>query len=312
MINVVFMGTPQIAVNTLLNLIETKEFNILGVVTPPDKPQGRKMILTPPPVKVAALNNNIKVFQTKSIRKDEELITKLKDLKPDFFVTFAFGQILSQAVLDIPKFGTVNVHASLLPKLRGANPIQHSIVNGDKITGITTMLTSLGMDEGDICLKEEIEISDNMTDIELREKISQIAPNILKETLYGLFDKKLISVKQNNDEATYAGKFQKQEGLIDFNDSAANIHNKIRGLLSWPTCYFEFRGKKIKVLSSEVADYETEAPFGTVQKAEKDGIVIGTKRGLIKIKEVQPESKNKMSAHAWNNSVQLKTGEKLC
>ena len=306
------MGTPQIAVNTLLELIKSKDINVLGVVTPPDKPQGRKMILTPPPVKVLAMENNIKVYQTNSIRKDEELINSLKNLNPDFFITFAFGQILSQEVLDIPKFGTINVHASLLPKYRGANPIQHAIINGDKITGITTMLTTLGMDEGDMCLKKEIEITDDMTDIDLREKIAQTAPEVLTKTIYGLYNKKLSPVMQNNDEATYAGKFQKTDGLIDYNDSAKNIHNKIRGLLSWPTCYFKFKDKKIKLLSSEVVDSEAEAPFGTVQKTEKDGIVIGTKEGLIKIKEVQPESKNKMSAYAWNNSALLKTGDKLC
>ena len=312
MINIVFMGTPQIAVNTLLELIKSKDINVIGVLTPLDKPQGRKMILTPPPIKITANENNIEVFQTKSIKKDEKLILRLKELNPDFFVTFAFGQILSQEVLDIPKIGTVNVHASLLPKYRGANPIQHSIVNGDKLTGITTMLTSLGMDEGDICLTKKIEISKNMTDIDLREKISKNSPELLIKTLLELYNKNLTPIKQNNNEATYAGKFSKQDGLIDFSDSAKNIHNKIRGLLSWPTCYFEFKGKKIKVFSSEIIDYKTKLKPAIVQKIEKDGIIISAKEGLIKIKEVQPESKNKMNAFAWNNSAQLKLGEKLC
>lgn len=312
MINIVFLGTPQIAVNTLLELINSKDINIAAVVTPTDKPQGRKLILTPPPVKVAAIENNIEVFQTQSIRKDDALIKKLRKLSPDFFVTFAFGQILSQEVLDIPKFGTINVHASLLPKYRGANPIQHAIVNGDKKTGITTMLTSLGMDEGDMCLKEEIEISENMTDIELREIIAQKAPYILQETIKRLYNKDLTPIKQNPDEATYAGKFQKQDGLINFNDTAVNIHNKVRGLLSWPACYFEYKGKKIKILSTEVIEPPDNKDIATVQKTEKDGITISTKEGFIKLKEVQPESKNRMSAYNWNNSAQLKTGEKLC
>ncbi len=312
MINVVFMGTPKITVNTLIELINSKDFNVLAVVTPPDKPQGRKMILTPPPVKVEALKYNIPVFQTKSIRKDEELIKKLKDLNPDFFVTFAYGQILSQEVLDIPRFGTVNVHASLLPKYRGANPIQHSIINGDKITGITTMLTSLGMDEGDICLKKEIEITLFMTDCDLKEEISKTAPKLLTETLKGLYNKTVTPIKQNSKEATYAGKFQKTDGFTDFDNTAENIHNKVRGLLSWPTCYFEYKGKKIKILSTEVVDCNNDEDFAIIKQINRDGIIISTKKGCIKIKEVQPESKNKMSAYAWNNSVQFKIGEKIC
>ena len=314
MINIVFMGTPEIAVKTLLSLINNKNVNVLGVVTPFDKPQGRKMIITPPPVKVCALENDIKVFQTKSIRKDEELIETLKKMKPDFFVTFAFGQILSQEVLDIPLIGTVNVHASLLPKYRGANPIQHAIVNGDKVTGITTMLTSLGMDEGDICLTKEIEISENMNDINLREEISNVSPDLLYETIEKLYNKELTPIKQNEKDATYAGKFEKADGLIDFNDSAKNIHNKVRGLLSWPTCYFEFKGKKIKVFETEVVS-DVKAKVGEVFEVSKKGIVIGTKNvdmGAIRLKVVQPESKNKMDAYAWNNSAQLKAGDFVC
>ena len=211
MINIIYLATPEIAVYTLNELLKQNNINVMAVVTPPDKPQGRKMIITPPPVKCTAIENNIKVFQTKSIRKDSELIEELKKMAPDFFVTFAYGQILSQEVLDIPKIGTVNIHASLLPKYRGANPIQHAIVNGESKTGITTMLTSLGMDEGDICLTSEIEISQYMTDTELREKISQDAPSLLIKTLNGLYNKEIIPIKQKNEDATYAGKFQKEE-----------------------------------------------------------------------------------------------------
>lgn len=311
MINIVYMGTPEIAVETLCDLVKRPEINILAVITPPDKPQGRKMVITPPPVKIAAVENNITVFQTKSIRKDEDLINKLRDLKPDFFITFAFGQILSQEVLDIPKFGTVNVHASLLPKYRGANPIQHAIVNGDKITGITTMLTSLGMDEGDICLKEEIEISDNMTDLELREKIEVKAPYILYETLKGLYNKTLMPIKQDSDEATYAGKFTKEDCKIDFNDNAINIHNKVRGLYSMG-CFFEYNGKRIKVLETFVDKVSANIGAGVVCGVNKQGISVGTKDDCILLKQIQPESKNKMPSSAWNNSAQLKIGDFIC
>ena len=312
MINIIYLATPEIAVHTLNELLKQNNINVMAVVTPPDKPQGRKMIITPPPVKCTAIENNIKVFQTKSIRKDSELIEELKKMAPDFFVTFAYGQILSQEVLDIPKIGTVNIHASLLPKYRGANPIQHAIVNGDSKTGITTMLTSLGMDEGDICLTSEIEISKDMTDIKLREKISQDAPSLLIKTLNGLFNKEIIPIKQKNEDATYAGKFQKEDGLIDFKDTAQNIHNKVRGLLSWPGCYFELNGKKVKVHETEVDETTQNKGAGIVSGTFKDGISIGTANVCIKLKIVQPESKNKMPASAWNNSIQLKTGDKIC
>ena len=312
MINIVYLATPEISVYTLNQLLTDEEINVMAVVTPPDKPQGRKMIITPPPVKIAALENNIEVFQTKSIRKDTDLIENLKNLSPDFFVTFAYGQILSQEVLDIPKSGTVNVHASLLPKYRGANPIQHAIVNGDKKTGITTMLTSLGMDEGDICLTSEIDITENMTDIELREKISQDAPNILIKTLKGLYNKTILPVSQNNNEATYANKFQKEDGKVDFTNTARSIHNKVRGLLSWPGCYIEVKNKKVKILQTELNNSAENMGENIVSAVGKDGITIGTKEGCIKLKEVQPESKNKMPAYAWNNSIQLKIGDKIC
>ncbi len=313
MINIIFMGTPQIAVKTLCHLSEkTNDTKVLAVVTPPDKPQGRKLVITPPPVKVAAEKNSIPVYQTKSIRKDENLINNLRNLNPDFFVTFAFGQILSQEVLDIPKFGTVNVHASLLPKYRGANPIQHAIINGDKKTGITTMLTSLGMDEGDICLKEEIEITENMTDSELREEIAEKAPDILYKSIKKLYNNELTPIKQNSAEATYAGKFKKEDGKINLDDTAINIHNKGRGMLSWPTCYFEYKGKKVRVTSTEVSNLGQRYEQGTIAQISKKGLSVGTKNGCLVLKEVQPESKNKMPAYAWNNSVHLKIGDKLC
>ena len=312
MINTVFMGTPQIAVNTLKSMIGEKNINVMAVVTPPDRPQGRKMTVTSPPVKVTAEDNNIPVYQTKSIRHDNELIDTLNKLRPDFFVTFAYGQMLSQDVLDIPKYGTINVHASLLPKYRGANPIQHAIINGDKITGITTMLTSLGMDEGDICLKEKIEITDDMTDLQLRKAVSDISPDILIKTLKGLFEKKITPVKQNNDEATYARRFTREDGKIDFNDAAKNIHNKVRGMYSWPGCYFEYNGKKVKVYETEISKHGENYKKGVVNEITKDGISIGTQDGCVILKEVQPESKNRMSALAWNNSVQLKIGDEIC
>ena len=197
MINVVYMATPQIAVNCLQKLNELSDINIQAVVTQPDRPCGRGNKITPPPVKEYAVSNNLQVFQTESIKKDEELKEKLKELNPDFFVTFAFGQILTQDVLDIPKIATVNLHASLLPKYRGANPIQRAIYEGENKTGITTMITVLALDAGDICLQDEIQITSDMTDRELSQIISEKSPALMYETLKGLYNKTLVPMKQD-------------------------------------------------------------------------------------------------------------------
>ena len=185
MINVVYLGTPQIAVNALNKLINFNDINMVYVITPNDKPQGRGYKMCAPCVKQAALKNNLKVLQTDCIRKDREIIETLKNANIDFFITFAFGQMLSQEILDIPKYGTINLHASLLPKYRGANPIQRAILNGDETTGITTMITSLGLDEGDICQTEEIKIEKDMGLLALSQKISDKAPFLLYKTIKG-------------------------------------------------------------------------------------------------------------------------------
>ena len=183
MINIVFFGTPDIGLKSLEYLYNSDNINVLAVVTQPDRPAGRGQKLTMSPIKQFALTKNIPIFQPKSIRKEPEIIEKLKNLKPDFFVTFAFGQILSQEVLDIPKYETINLHASLLPKYRGANPIQRAIINGDKKTGICTMITELGLDCGDICMREIIKIPNEMNCVDLYELISEKSPQLIEKTL---------------------------------------------------------------------------------------------------------------------------------
>ena len=199
MINIVFFGTPKIALKSLEYLYNSDKINVLAVVTQPDKPAGRGHKLTMSPIKEFAISKNLPVFQPKSIRKSEETIEALKELKPDFFVTFAFGQILSQEVLDIPKYETINLHASLLPKYRGANPIQRAIINGDKETGICTMITELGLDCGDVCMREVIKICDTTTCVDLFDTISDQSPELLEKTLIGLVEKSITPEKQCED-----------------------------------------------------------------------------------------------------------------
>ena len=304
------MGTPDIAVKSLVKLNE--EFEVLAVVTQPDRPKGRGTKLTPPPVKECALENNITCYQTERISKDVELIQKLKDLNPDFFVTFAFGQILSQEVLDIPKFATVNLHASLLPKYRGANPIQRCIYNGDCKTGITTMLTVLELDAGDICETAEIQITDAMTNIELKDIISEKSPALLCSTLKGLYSGELKPQKQCCEGVTIAKKFVKQDGLIDWKRSAKDIHNQVRSMVDFPTAYTMFNEKLLKIIETKVASSDCKSvQCGEIVCVNKNGIEINTKEGTLLITKVKPESKGVMNAFDFANGSKIQPKMKL-
>ncbi len=311
MINVVYFGTPQIAVNALNKLINFNDINMVYVVTPNDKPQGRGYKLCPPCVKQAALKNNLKVLQTDCIRKDKELIEILKTSNIDFFITFAFGQILSQEVLDIPKYGTINLHASLLPKYRGANPIQRAILNGDEITGITTMITSLGLDEGDICLKEEIKIDANMGLLALSQKISDKAPFLLYKTIKGLYTNTITPQKQSNDEnvVSYANKCSKDDMILDFNQTTCEFHNKVRAFDCCGNAYFCFNNKKIKVICAFPFQTSEERKPGEIINISKDGVTITTKDSAITLKRIKPEGKSEMDAYCWVNGARLKVGD---
>lgn len=311
MIKIVYMGTPEIAVESLDFLNKSEEIEVCAVVTQMDRPKGRGNKLTPPPIKEWAISNNIPYFQPERISKDAELIEKLKALNVDFFVTFAFGQILSQEVIDIPKIATVNLHASLLPKYRGANPIQRCIYNGDKETGITTMLTVLALDAGDICETEVIKISENMTDVQLREEISKKSPQLLLSTLKGLHNGSLKPQKQDEDGITIAKKFQKQDGLIDWKRTAQEIHNHVRSMIEFPTAYTFYQGKMLKIIETEVLDKTVKEKDGEVILTSKNGIEVATGNGVILLKQVKPESKGIMRACDFVNGSKIKAGDKL-
>ncbi|HIT93367.1 MAG TPA: methionyl-tRNA formyltransferase [Candidatus Stercorousia faecigallinarum] len=301
MINIVFFGTPAIALKSLEYLYNSEKINVLAVVTQPDKPAGRGHKLTMSPIKEFALQKELPVFQPKSIRKEPDIQEELKNLKPDFFVTFAFGQILSQEVLDIPRYETINLHASLLPKYRGANPIQRAIINGDKETGICTMITELGLDCGDVCLREVIQIPDNMTCVDLFEEISEKSPELIEKTLIGLIDKTITPQKQCEEGICTANKLTKEETLIDWSKPAREIHNLVRGIYKFPSAYFVHNNKIVKVLETRVV--EGNGACGEFVRFSKDGVEVGCGKDCILLVKVKPEGKGEMFARDWANGI---------
>ena len=302
-ISIVFFGTPDIGLPSLEHFYNSDKFEVLAVVTQPDKPSGRGQKLMPSPIKQCALEHGTKVFQPKSIRKEPEIIEALKELKPDFFVTFAFGQILSQEVLDIPKYETINLHVSLLPKYRGANPIQRAIINGDKMTGICTMITELGLDCGDICMKEPIEITPKMNCVELFEICASHSPELLEKTLTGIKEGTLKPEKQCEDGLCFADKLKKEECQIDWSKSAQEIHNLVRGVYKCPGAFFNYNNKIIKVMETEPLDEILEGSKGEFVRISKLGIDVKTGNGLLRLIKVKPEGKGEMLARDWANGL---------
>ena len=301
MIKIVFFGTPDIGLKSLEYLHKSDKIDVLAVVTQPDKPAGRGHKLQASPIKKYALENGLPVFQPKSIRKEFDIQEELKKLEPDFFVTFAFGQILSQEVLDIPKYETINLHASLLPRYRGANPIQRAIINGDKETGICTMITELGLDCGDICQKLVIPISDTMNCEELWNEIAEKSPEMIEQTLIGLKNGTLIPEKQCEDGVCMANKLTKEECEIDWCKSNIQIHNLVRGGCRCPSAFFYYNDKLIKVI--ETIPTNEDIPTGKIRFNSKDGIDVGCGIGAIRLLKVKPEGKGEMSARDWFNGV---------
>lgn len=309
MINVVFFGTPFIALKSLEYLFNSEKINVMAVVTQPDKPAGRGHKLKMSPIKQFALENNLPIFQPKSIRKEPDIIEEIKNLNPDFFVTFAFGQILSQEVLDIPKFETINLHASLLPKYRGANPIQRVLIDGECQTGICTMITELGVDCGDICEKEIIEIDENMNCEILYNKISEESPKLLEDTLIQMYEHKLCPTPQCEEGICIAAKVSKEEAKIDWSKSAREIHNLVRGIYKSPSAYFVYNEKIIKVLETRVVEARQPKEFyekyelGSIVGRVKDGLEVLTGDGILKLITLKPEGKGEMQATAWYNGI---------
>lgn len=301
MIKIIFFATPKIALKSLDYLVKSDKIEVLAIVTQTDKPSGRGHKFAAPPIKEYALEHNIPCFQPESIRKDFEIQKQLKELQPDFFVTFAFGQILSKEVLEIPKYATINLHASLLPLYRGANPIQRALINGDKKTGICTMVTEEGLDCGAICLMDEIEITENMNYEELFELISEKSPELIEVTLLNIKSGALQPIEQCCNSVTYAHKVKKEEAQINWEKSAREIHNLVRGLYKSPSAHCIFQNKIVKILETKVLDEESQTQKAKITNISKDGIEVTTKQGKLLILKVKPEGKKEMSAKDWAN-----------
>lgn len=303
-LRIIFLGTPAFSVSTLETLLSAPSIEVIGVITPPDKPAGRGNKLTPPPVKILAQEKGLPVFQPKSLRKDQELIQWIREQAPDFLVTIAFGQILSQEVLDIPKFGTVNVHASLLPELRGANPIQWALIQGKAETGLTTMLTDIGVDTGDMLLKESTPIGPEDTAETVALRLSEIAGPLLLKTLLQRAEGKLSSIPQPHEQATHAPKLAKEDAVIDWTQPVAVLDPKIRGQQPWPGALTFFNGERVKILKCRQISVNSEDFLKTGKPGEildiiKTGIRIQTGQGLLEVLEVQPAGKRGMPARDW-------------
>lgn len=293
---VVFMGTPDFAVPALKALLDSDEYDVKLVVSQPDKPQGRKQILTASPVKQLALQYNVDVYQPQSLKNDEAY-TKIASLSPDFIVVSAYGKILPQRILDIPKYGCVNLHGSLLPKYRGAAPIQWSVINGDKKTGVTTMLMNAGLDTGDILLVSEKQISENETAGEVFDALALLCPELLFKTLEGLYNGEIIPIKQNDEEANYVSVLDKQMSVIDWNKTAYEIHNIVRGMNPWPVARTTYNGKIFKVFATHVVDYVTfSSKPGSVLVYKNEILVSCFNNTVISLDEIQIEGSKRMSA----------------
>ncbi|HBG9896099.1 methionyl-tRNA formyltransferase [Clostridioides difficile] len=303
---IVFMGTPDIAVPCLQKIIDEK-YEILGVVTQPDKPKGRGKKLGMSPVKELAIENNIPVYQPVKAR-DKEFIDKIKSLNPDVIVVVAFGQILPKEILEIPKFGCINVHVSLLPKYRGAAPINWVIINGEEKTGVTTMYMDEGLDTGDMILKTEVNLDENITAGELHDKMMNIGAETLKETLRLIEEGNAPREVQNHEEFSYAPIMNKSLGNIDFSKSAREIHNLVRGVNPWPSAYTTYNDVIMKVWKTKVLDEKSTKDVGTIIDVSKDGIKVSTIDNVLLIEEIQMPNKKRMLVGEYIKGNTIETG----
>ena len=292
----VFMGTPEFAVPCFKAI--SRQTEIVGVVTQPDKPRGRGQKLMPSPVKVFAKSQGFPVFQPDKVR-EEHFVESMEALRPDLIVVVAFGQILPQRVLDIPSCGCINVHASLLPRYRGAAPMQWSIINGERKTGVTTMFMDAGLDTGDMLLKQEIDIGDDMTLAELHDALMELGAKVLVETLERLSEGTLERKPQTDEGSSYAPMIGKETGNIDWERPAKAIHDLVRGLNSWPGAYTFLDGNKYKIWRTRVLPQGADAPPGTVLRADKQGLFAATGEGSLEILELQASGGRKMAARDY-------------
>lgn len=308
--NVVFMGTPDFAVGTLQALIDARQYHVQAVFSQPDKPKGRGKSLQMPPVKETAVKAGIPVYQPVKIREPKWLEV-LRELNPDVIVVVAFGQLIPKEILDLPKYGCINVHASLLPMYRGAAPIQWAVINGDCESGVTTMRMDTGLDTGDMILKERVALAEDETGGSLFDKLSSVGASLLLRTLEALENGTAVFEKQPEQSPTpYASMLTKKDGAIDWTRSARQIECLIRGLNPWPSAYTRYRGKMLKIWTAEVEENSNgQAAPGTAVEVTKITLKIQTGSGLLSIREVQPEGKKRMMVDAFLRGYPVEQGE---
>ena len=307
-IKIIFLATPDIALESFKYFINSPDYCVCALVSQKAKAQNRGKKIIERNITKLAKENNIPVFEPDKISKEKDIIEKLKSYNPDFLITFAFGQILSQEVIDIAKYATINLHASLLPLYRGANPICQAIMDGCSKTGITTMKTVLELDAGDICLQKEIDITPEMNVIELMNIISLESPLLLDKTLKGLYEGNLKPIKQDSLKATFTKKIKKEEKIIDWSMDAQKLHDKIRAMYQINTNHTTFNNKIIKILKTQVVPYQSNN-IGTIVKIEKDGIVVECKNNALKIITLKPEGKGEMNATDWVRGARVTVGD---
>lgn len=302
--NIVYMGTPDIAA-VILKELYMSEHHIIAAVTQQDKPKGRGNQVQFPPVKELAVSLNIPVYQPRRV-KEAEFIEILRELNPDVIVVAAFGQILPKAVLDLPRYGCINVHASLLPRYRGAAPIQWSIIDGEEKTGITIMCMDEGLDTGDMILKEEVSISPKETFGSLHDKLAAVAGPLLLKALKALEEGTAVRTKQRDEESNYAKILDKSTGHIDFGQPAVKIERLIRGLNPWPSAYTSLDGKILKIWGGDVLQESRKGVPGEILEIRRDSFLVQTGEGILTVKELQLEGKKRMTTESFLRGYEVK------
>lgn len=304
------MGTPDFSVGTLRALVEAGH-QVVGVFTQPDKPKGRGKAMQPTPVKEAALELGLNVYQPRKIREPENLQI-LKELNPDVIVVVAFGQIIPTTILELAPYGCINVHASLLPKYRGAAPIQWAVIDGEEVSGVTIMKMDEGLDTGDMIAKAIVPIEKNETGGSLFDKLSETGAKLLVDTLPSLVDGTAVYEKQPVDSPTpYAAMIQKNLGNMDWSKTAVELERLIRGLNPWPSAYTKLAGKTLKIWSADVLESENKEIPGTVLQADAKGFLVQTGDGILSIKELQLEGKKRMDSQAFLRGYAIEPGTVL-
>lgn len=302
----IFMGTPDFAVPTLKTLIDS-EHEVVAVITQPDKPKGRGKEMQPTPVKIAALEAGIPVYQPIKVR-DEEFVAQMAEWKADAIIVAAFGQLLPKSILDMPKYGCINVHASLLPKYRGAAPIQWAVIDGEKESGVTAMLMNEGLDTGDMLKKVVVPLEEKETGDSLHDKLCVLGGDLILSVLKELEAGTAVRTPQNGEESCYAKMLKKELGSIDFSMPAERIERLIRGLNSWPSAYTHVNGKTLKIWQAEVLEKEYEGAFGEIVELTKDSLLVKTGKGTLSLREVQLEGKKRMEVDAFLRGYPLTKG----